>query len=170
VEFSDFMCPYCRSLAGAFANYVPQSGNRVAVYFKNYPLDTECNKNVSNSLHPGACWLAMGGVCAQQQGRFWPYHDRVFATNFANPKREDVVKVATGAGLNTAAFESCLDTPQAREKLAAEIKEGAAAGVQATPTVFINGKKVPRMNDFTQMVDKEAARLGLPPLQRPAGR
>ena len=46
VEFSDFLCPFCKNIAGAFASYLPASAGRVSVYFKNYPLDSECNPNV----------------------------------------------------------------------------------------------------------------------------
>jgi hypothetical protein len=64
VEYSDFLCPFCRSLAGAFANFLPQSNNRVAVYFKNYPLEQSCNPNLKVTIHAGACALALGGLCA----------------------------------------------------------------------------------------------------------
>ena len=78
VEFSDFLCPYCRAIAGAFKDFLPQSQGRVSVRFKNYPLDKECNAHMNNTIHVGACWVARGGICAQQQGKFWTYHDRVF--------------------------------------------------------------------------------------------
>lgn len=166
VAYSDFLCPFCRGIAGAFANYLPTSGGRVAVYFKNYPLDEECNPNVKPGAHPGACALAMGGLCAQEQGRFWPYHDRVFATSLQKPQMKDVVKLATDAGLESGRFESCLREARTRERLSAEIAEARKVGVEGTPTLFINGKRLPRINDFTGTVDKEAARLGLPPLPR----
>jgi len=59
VEFSDFLCPYCRQIAGAFAGYLPQSGNRVVVYFKNYPLDAACNTALKQTVHTGACNVAL---------------------------------------------------------------------------------------------------------------
>lgn len=167
VEYSDFLCPYCRNLAGAFAQYVPQSGNRVAVYFKNFPLEQGCNPTIKSTVHPGACVLALGGLCAHYQGKFDPYHDRVFAAELRNPQAADVVRLAAEAGLNAAAIESCLSDPRTREQLTAQIQEAQRVGVQATPTVFINGKKLPRINDFLQAVEKEARRKGLPPLPAP---
>jgi protein-disulfide isomerase/uncharacterized membrane protein len=168
VEFSDFLCPFCRSLAGAFANFLPQSGSRVAVYFKNYPLDNSCNPHMKAAIHPGACALALGAVCAHEQGKFWPYHDKVYASPPPNPSVKDVARLAGEAGLDAAALESCALSAKARERLAAQIAEARNAGVTATPTVFINGRQLPRINDFIQMVDKESARLGLPPLRPPA--
>ena len=170
VEYSDFLCPFCRSLAGAFAQFMPQSGNRVAVYFKNFPLEQSCNPVIKSTVHPGACVLALGAICAHHQGKFEPYHDRVFASELRNPQAADVLRLAGEAGLNATALEGCLSDPRTREQLAEQVREAQRVGVQATPTVFINGKKLPRINDFLQAVEKEAGRQGLPPLpsSRPA--
>jgi protein-disulfide isomerase/uncharacterized membrane protein len=167
VEFSDFLCPFCRNIAGAFASYLPQTANRVTLYFKNYPLDASCNPNMKQTTHEGACGLALGALCAQEQGRFWPYHDRVFSSQLDKPQARDVVRLASEAGLDGAALESCMSSGPIRERLAAEIEEAREAGVQGTPTLFINGKRLPRLNDFVATVDKEAARLGLPPMTKP---
>jgi protein-disulfide isomerase/uncharacterized membrane protein len=163
-EFSDFLCPFCRNIAGAFASYLPTTAGRVSVYFKNYPLDAECNPNVKPTIHAGACRLARGGLCAHEQGRFWPYHDRVFASPPPDAPKADLAKIAGEAGLDAAAFAACLDAPRTSERLAAEITEAKQSGVDATPTLFVNGKRLPRINDFTQTVEKEAQKLGLPPL------
>jgi protein-disulfide isomerase/uncharacterized membrane protein len=169
VEFSDFLCPFCRTVAGAFSSYLPGTAGRVAIYYKNYPLEQSCNPNISPSIHAGACVLALGGLCAQDQGRFWPYHDRVFGlqTQLKAPQPADVVRIAAEAGLDTAAMEKCLASSSARDRLAAEVAEGKKVGVNGTPTLLINGKRLPRLNDFAATVDKEAARLGLPPLPSP---
>jgi protein-disulfide isomerase len=169
VEFSDFLCPYCRQIAGAFAGYIPQSGNRVVVYFKNYPLDQVCNTSLKQSVHQGACWVAMGGICANEQGKFWEYHDRVFSNPPTNPSQSDVINMAREAGLNGLQLDACLNNPSTRQRLGAEIAEGIGAQVQGTPTLFINGKRLPRLNDFVQTVDREASKMGLPPLPPPTG-
>lgn len=168
VGYSDFLCPFCRSLAGALAQFVPQSANRVAVYFKNYPLEQSCNPTIQNTIHPGACVLALGGICAHYQGKFEAYHNRVFSSDLKNPQAADVVRLAGEAGLNAAAMESCLSDPRTRQQLSAEVQEAKKVGVNATPTLFINGKKLPRINDFLQTVEKEGQRKGLPPLAQPA--
>jgi len=168
VEFSDFLCPFCRQIAGAFAGYLPQSGNRVVVYFKNYPLDNACNTTLKQAVHTGSCNVALGGICANDQGKFWAYHDRVFAQPPTNPQVSDVVNMAREAGLDAGALEACVNNPATRQRLGADIAEGVQAQVNATPTLFINGKKLPRLNDFVQTVDREASRMGLPPLPPPA--
>ena len=167
VEFSDFLCPFCRQLAGALTAFVPQTNKKMSVFFKNYPLDKECNPNLTATVHPGACWLALGGICAQDQGRFWEFHDKVFSSELREPHGPDVVRLAGEAGLDQPGMESCLVADRTKQRLNAQIAEAAKSGVQATPTVFLNGRKLPRLNDFIAMADKEAARLGLPPFPKP---
>ena len=164
VEFSDFMCPFCRNLAGALTQFVPQAGGRVVVYFKNFPLDNVCNPKLPRATHPGSCNLAMGAICANYQGKFEAYHDRVFQNEVTNPQPADVVRLAGEAGLNAAAVEGCLNDPKTKADLAAQIAEGNRLEVNATPTLYINGKKLPRINDFVPVVDKEARKKGFPPL------
>lgn len=167
VAFSDFLCPYCRQLAEGLNAFLPQTGGRVKLYYKQYPMDSTCNDSLKQQLHQGACLVAMGGVCAAEQNRFWQYHDRVFSKQGQETTRPQLLSVAAEVGLDGAAFSACLDRPATAEKLRAQIREGTAAGVKGTPTLFLNGKRVTRMNDFVAMIDKEAARLGLPPLPSP---
>ncbi len=168
VEFSDFLCPYCRQLAEGFHSFLPQTAGRMALYYKQYPMDNSCNDSLKQQIHAGACTVSLGGLCAVEQNKFWPFHDRVFARQGLVTARQDLIKVAGEAGLDAAAFGACMDRPATMEKLRAHIREGTAAGVKGTPTVFINGRRVTRMNDFVAMIDKESARLGLPPLPKPA--
>jgi protein-disulfide isomerase/uncharacterized membrane protein len=167
VEFSDYLCPFCRALAGAFKDYVPKSQGRVVVHYKNYPLEKTCNTKLQNTIHEGACWLALSAICAQEQGRFAQYQEAVFATPARPMGREDAVRIATGAGLAAPALQTCLDAPETKARLTAEIEEGERVGVKGTPTVFVGGKRLPRVNDFLAAIEKEAGRLGLPPLPSP---
>ena len=158
VGYSDFLCPFCRDLAGAFAQYVPQSGERVAVYFKNYPLDAECNPKLKQSTHPGSCNLALGAVCAHRQGKFDAYHDRVFSSELRNPAAADVVRIAGEAGLSGAAMQGCLDDPKTKDALAAQIAEANRLGVSATPTVYVNGKSFPASTTSSPWWTRKPAR------------
>jgi protein-disulfide isomerase/uncharacterized membrane protein len=167
VEYSDFLCPYCRSLAGAFTSYIPTTANRVAIYFKNYPLDPTCNENLKQAVHPGACFLALAAICANEQGKFWPYHDRVFSIEAHSVTKQDVLQLASDAGADPTLLDGCMQSPATQQRLRSEIREAAAAGLKGTPTLFINGRLVSRLNDFVAMVERESARLGLPPLAPP---
>ncbi len=167
VEYSDFLCPFCRDLAAGLARFVPQAGGRVAVYFKNYPLDQECNESLPRSIHPGACALARGAICAHYQGKFEAYHDQVFsAEGLHDPGVADVVRLAGEAGLNTAAMQGCFEDPATEEALDGQIAEARRLSVKSTPTLYVNGKKLPRIKDLMPVVDKEARKKGFPPLSQ----
>jgi protein-disulfide isomerase/uncharacterized membrane protein len=167
VEFSDFLCPHCKQLAAAFESYLPQSGGRVGVYFKNYPLDQECNPNLGRNVNPGSCWLARGAICASQLGGFKPYYDKVWEASPRNATAASVADLAAGVGLDRAAMEACLGSSQADTQLKAEIAEAARLGVTGTPTLFVNGRRLQNLGLFLQAVDKESQRLGLAPLPPP---
>jgi protein-disulfide isomerase len=169
IVYSDFLCPFCKQLAAALGNFMPQAGGRIKVYYKHYPLDMACNPKLTRSIHQGSCALALGGVCAQLQGKFEAYHDRVFAAEIQSAQPADVVRFAGEAGLNVAAIQGCMDDPKTRATLDAQVAEGNRLGVTSTPTVYIDGKKVPRINDFVAIVDKEARKKGFPPLTPAAG-
>jgi protein-disulfide isomerase len=91
----------------------------------------------------------------------------VFAGPPSNPGVADVAALAASAGLDGGALSACMGGAAARQRLAAEIQEAKAAGVEATPTLFINGRKLPRVDVFVQTMDREAARMGLPPIAPP---
>ncbi len=161
VEYSDFLCPYCRNLAAALSNYLPNSGDRVAIFYKNYPLDKDCNPGLSRTLHEGACELALGAVCASEQGKFWPYHDRIFSQQPHNPEVDDVVRIAASVGLDEDQMRSCMESSSAKDKLAAQIAEAKRLEVKSTPTLFINGKRLDQIGGFLQAIESESKRLGL---------
>lgn len=169
VEYADFLCPFCRNLSLGLGQYLPSSAERVAVYFRHYPLDAACNPTIPKTIHEGACWLAQGAVCAQEQGKFWPYHDKVYTSELRNVDRATAVKLAGEAGLDTGAFDTCIGSARAKEQVVADIKAGKDAGVSVTPTIFINGRKLPRTNEFLEAVDSESQRLGLGPMPAPRG-
>jgi uncharacterized membrane protein/protein-disulfide isomerase len=167
-EYADYLCPFCRQLDGGFQGYVPQTQGRVAVFYKFFPLDS-CNPSVAKSVHPGACLLAQGAVCAIDQKKFAPFHGRILGTELKDPGREEVLKLAREAGLDEASFATCLESERAKGRVLKDINEGIKAGVKATPTIFINGKRLPRAQpaDIVQAVEMESQRLGLGPMPQP---
>lgn len=168
VEYADFLCPYCRNIARAFHDYLPQSDNRVAIYYKFYPLDSACNASLPRPVHAGACALAMGGVCAQKQGQFGPYQEHVVVTEFKEPTKDDVIKLAGELKFDVASFTTCMNAPATKDRVVADVTEGAKAGVTGTPTIFINGRRLPRINEFLDAIDQESQKLGMGPMPKPS--
>jgi protein-disulfide isomerase len=141
VEFSDFLCPYCAK-ASKYLKLAESSNHDTARFiFRHYPLDTSCNRNLRSNVHPGACLLAEGSVCAAEQNKFWEYHDIAFETK-GKITRSVVMDVASNIGLDLGAFKSCLNSDRGLKVVSEDIDAAFRAGVKSTPTLFINGRRL----------------------------
>jgi protein-disulfide isomerase/uncharacterized membrane protein len=162
VTFSDFLCPSCRRFALAYDQYVEgPTGSHVALYYRSYPLDSTCAAHMPRVLHQGACEVARGGTCANLLGDFWTYHDAVYTAPPSGPDLDDVVEIAVRSGLDETAFRACMAEPEAAAALQADIAEGTRLGVTGTPTVFINGRKLPSLDEFADAVLWELEKAGI---------
>jgi protein-disulfide isomerase len=129
VEFSDFQCPFCRSGADALTEIAKAFPNDVRLVFKQFPLES----------HSQAALAAEASLAAHAQGKFWEMHDRIFV----NPRsltESNFIAWATEFGMDAVRFASDLATHKYQNAVQAEVREGLDAGVQGTPTVFLNGK------------------------------
>jgi protein-disulfide isomerase len=131
VEFSDFECPYCRQLEPVLARLRDIYGNRMRVVWKDFPLP----------IHSQARGAAEAARCAGDQGHFWEYHDLLFA-NQQSLMPEDLNRHASAVKLDLEQFAACLARGVHRADITADLEEGTRQGVEATPTVFINGRPV----------------------------
>jgi protein-disulfide isomerase/uncharacterized membrane protein len=139
VEFSDLECPHCRTMHRTVSALFEERGPaRLRVRFVNFPLDRACNPHVARTLHPTACLAARGGLCAQEQGLFWPFAEQYFNLQ-ATPSSATVLDVARGIGADVERFSLCLDAERTVRALADDIALAHAAGVRATPTILVNG-------------------------------
>ena len=138
VEFSDFLCPACQRASTLNPIILAGRGRDTSFVFKHYPLDTSCNGQISRNVHPSACRVAAAAECAHEQGKFWEFHDLVFAEG---PKY-DVNRVEQDAAslrLDTPRFQACLQSGQGLEAVKRDIADGVKAGVSSTPTYIVNG-------------------------------
>jgi len=162
VSYSDFMCPFCRDLAAGLRNFLPTAENQVRSSYKYFPLDVSCNPGIGQSLHPGACELALGGICAQENGRFWEYHDHVFAERWDRATREDALRIGASVGLDRGRLAACMSSAATKGLLAKDVEEGWKVGVGSTPTMFVNGRKLSSSGVFLLAITEERKRLNLP--------
>jgi uncharacterized membrane protein/protein-disulfide isomerase len=143
VDFSDFQCPYCRqafvSLKPIIAKYNAQAPNTVRLVLKDYPLDSECNVNVQNGgPHPSACEAAVAVRLARTHNREDAMEEWLFA-NQPQMTPETVKKAAREVGQVTDFDEKYTSL---LELVKGDIAFGKSLGVQATPTLFINGVRI----------------------------
>jgi protein-disulfide isomerase len=131
VEWSDYQCPFCRQAEATLASLLAEFPGSVRIVLKDFPL----------VAHERALPAALAARCAGVQGRYWEYHDLLFV---AQPdfSRDELVGYARRLGLEVASFATCLDTTRFRDAVLADQREGREAGVEGTPTFFINGEKL----------------------------
>ena len=141
VEFSDLLCPSCQKASKFNPIILAAHQQEISIVFKHFPLDMSCNESVSRTLHPGACAVAAAAECAQEQGKFWPFHDRIFA---ASPKYnvDRLEQDAAAVGLDMAAFQSCVASGRGLDAVKRDVAEGKRLEVASTPTYVINGVRV----------------------------
>ena len=162
VEFSDFLCPYCAKASKYLKLAESSNHDTTRFMFRHYPLDIACNSNLRSNVHPGACLLAEGSVCADEQDRFWEYHDIAFETK-GKISQSVVMDIASNMGLNLSEFKSCLSSGRGLRVIKEDIKAAIQAGVKSTPTLFINGRGlrgVPKpwmLNEILQYSKKNLA-------------
>jgi protein-disulfide isomerase len=128
VEFSDFQCPYCRQAQSTLKQLMAAYEGKIKLVFRDFPL---------RNIHPQAQKAAEAAQCAAEQQKFWPYHDRLFAST--SLQMDDLKKFAQELELNMEQFTSCLDSSKPAAGIDADIQAGQQAGVNATPTFFVNG-------------------------------
>jgi protein-disulfide isomerase len=127
VVFSDYLCPYCRTLSHTVDQLLAQYPHDVRVVYRHFPI------------HSGADTLAEGALCADEQGRFASFHHLLFEQT---SDRESVADIAAKAGLDTTAFADCLSSHRFRARVEADLAEGQRLGIEGTPTLFVNGQRL----------------------------
>ena len=151
VEFSDFQCPYCsRFVTQTYAQLKQQYEGKIRFVFRDFPLST---------IHPWAEKGAEAAGCANEQGKFWEYHDAIFQNQTAITQTyttaaaaqpadanaglaavvDTLKSTATDLGLDAAAFNQCLDSGTRAQEIQKDYQDGVSYGVQGTPAFYVNG-------------------------------
>ncbi len=151
VEFSEFLCPWCARFATETAREVEKeyvTTGLVQIVFIDFILHGEPAVLAAEAAH-----------CAQDQGQFWAYHDLLFE-NFSGDaySREQLDSLARKLNLDMAAFGQCLDSRKYRTFVLASTQVGENAGVEGTPTIFVNLQMIPGFVPFAELkpiIDEE---------------
>ncbi len=155
VEFSDFQCPFCVAATPQLDALLKAYPSQVKLIFKQFPLDS----------HSQAALAAAAALAAHKQGKFWPLHDAMFAQK-GNLSRQGILELAARAGLNMPRFQADLDSADVKREVARDIADGEKIGVDATPTLFIDGQRyngpitIEKLKPILAAEAKHPARLG----------
>jgi protein-disulfide isomerase len=138
VEYGDFQCPYCQQFAAGPGRQIKQTyvdKGQVRFVFRHLAF-----------IGAESLWAAEASECANEQGRFWDYHDKLFeeqaGENTGAFSQENLKRFAAELELDTQQFTQCLDSDKYRAKVQQEIDEAERLGVRSTPTLFVNGRLI----------------------------
>jgi protein-disulfide isomerase len=141
IEFADYECPHCKRFQPVLRQIVDEFPNDVKVYFKHYPLPQHTNARLA----------AEAAVAAQRQGKFWQFQDKLWEHQDDLGPAE-IEKVAKEAGLDLPKFRQDIASEAIKARVEKDHNDGTAIGLQATPTLYINGR------EYTDARDSDSLR------------
>ncbi len=130
VEFSDFQCPYCVAAYPQIEALLHAFPQQVKLIFKQYPLE----------IHSEAYVAASAALAAHKQGKFWAMHNAMFE-HHSDLRRPALLALAKQNGLDLKRFEADMESKEVKDAIAKDIRDGDAANVEGTPTIFIDGQR-----------------------------
>jgi protein-disulfide isomerase len=149
-EFSDFQCPSCRAVEPVLKQVMAAYPTQVKLVYVNYPLP----------MHQFAERASIAALCANEQGKFWDFHDRLFDQQPQWSASKDVRPVLKGyandLGLDHTRFDACIASGRMLPMLRADIARGEALKIEGTPTLFVNEQRVAvgaGFDDLKQLID-----------------
>ncbi|MGV3625640.1 MAG: DsbA family protein [Archangium sp.] len=147
VEWSDFQCPFCSRVVPTLKQIEDTYGDTVKIVFRQQPLP----------FHNNAKIAAEASLAANEQGKFWPMHDKLFA-NAQALDRASLERYAQELGLDVGKFKSALDSGKFTKRVEEDSAAGMAVGANGTPTFFINGREfvgAQPFDAFKNIIDEE---------------
>ncbi|MBU2634064.1 MAG: DsbA family protein [Nanoarchaeota archaeon] len=150
VEFSDFQCPFCSKSVPTVKQILEEYEEEVKIVYRDFPL----------SFHQNAQKAAEAAECADDQGKFWEYHDVLFENQNALDV-ESLKEYAVDLNLDGDEFDDCLDSGKYEEEVKNDFQDGQSYGVSGTPAFFINGVSVSGAQPFSvfqQIIEEELAK------------
>jgi len=151
IEFSDYECPFCKRAEETVQKVLAAYEGKIRIVYRDYPLP----------FHANAKPAALAAACAEKQGKFWEYHEKLFGA--ASLGEETYAKIAGEIGLDTAAFDECRKGSEAAAIVEKDTADGGAVGVRGTPAFFINGRMLSGaqpFEKFKEIIDEELAAAG----------
>lgn len=149
IVFSDYECPYCKRAEETLAQVDKAYPGKIKTVFRDYPLP----------FHANARPAAEAAACANVQGKFWEYHDKLFTSSDLSATR--LKAIAAELKLDEKKFDECLAKGEFKANIDKDMEDAQAVGVNGTPAFFINGRMLSGaqpFEKFKEILDEELAR------------
>jgi protein-disulfide isomerase len=150
VKFEDFECPFCKNVQPTISDLLRKYTGKLLLVHKDLPLQ---------EIHPQAQLAAHAARCANDQGKFWQYHDMLYS-HAPKLAPAELKLYAKEVGLETTSFDLCLASGKHKIAVQKDLAEGAKLGLTGTPVFFINGRELvgaQPIEAFTAIIDEELA-------------
>ena len=158
VLYSDYVCPLCY-VHNIMLHRAAKEYSNIKIIHHNYPFDKECNPYIGITMHPNACFMARGAIAAKKQGNYWGMSSLLYENQ--PTKIEDMIKLADKLGFDKEQFIKDFESEEIAKKLESEIKNAESKNVDATPTMFVNGKRqvgVMPYKELQELLEKNGAK------------
>ena len=146
--YSDFVCPLCY-IHNIMLHQAVSEFSNVKVVHHNFPFDKECNPYITVNMHPGACFMSKAAIAARNQGNYWGMSSMLYENQPYN--EADVWKIASELGLNAEKLQKDMNEPKVAEEIDTELKKAQELGLDATPTMFVNGEKIVGVKPYYEL-------------------
>jgi len=151
VEFGDFQCPYCGRAKGTLDELLKMYGDDIRIAFFQFPLP----------FHQNAMGAALAAIAADEQGKFWQMHDKLFQSQQALAP-DELEKHAQASNLDMVKYRAAIVDPKNQARVQAEMKTATNFGVAGTPSFFLNGRAFSGaypLASFKTLIDEEIAKV-----------
>ena len=146
VEFSDFECPFCKTVQPTLKQIIQEYGDNIRLEFRNLPLEG----------HRNALPAALSAYCASEQDRFWQYHDALFSASRITT--DSLNELALGLGLNLKKFQVCVSSQDSINAITRDLDFARRFKIESTPSFIINGQLIGgaiSVDEFRRIIEKE---------------
>jgi protein-disulfide isomerase len=145
VEFADYQCPHCKAAMPIVEGVLKKHEGKVRFVFVDYPIKGEFSE-----------LAAQGAYCAEQEGKYWEYHDHAYEKQETLHSKDAAAAIAKDVGLNADKFSSCLNSVPAKGRVEQGKKLGDSVGLTGTPSIYVNGRKIRGYDEAD--IEKEVVR------------
>lgn len=152
VEYSDFQCPACAAYYPIIEQLLAENPDKVLFVYRHFPLPQ----------HGNAIPAAQAAEAAGKQGKFWDMYGIIFTNQKSWESSEDAKSIfigyATTLGLDIVQFTTDYESEVIKDKITSDLKSGVKAGVNSTPSFYLDGKKINPTNyeEFKKLIDETA--------------
>lgn len=146
VKYADFNCGHCANTSHILRKMLVEYSGMIKVYFKNFPLDGNCNKLVKRkSANGSSCIAASAVICANKQNKFFDVYKALYDDSDKDiiHSASSVMQIAKDNNLNINAFQKCLGSEETKKNIEKEVDEGEKLEIESTPLLFVNNRRLP---------------------------